>query len=220
MTRYKHNCWINPSKAPLKSLLCRTPISVLAVPSLFCVSCTDSGIKQPWLFSRQSVERGDDRTYFITLSVAYLTWYLQCQSHSRTPVLVHTATSVRLLRSLCRWWFWLPLDCNMPLCCSNLIQVTGFPIQMPYTDVQSVIDAVYQTGIHSSEFPQTEFALAVYIHPYPNNILSVWVYLASLVRYPWAGRRGMQSTVVPRSKLSCHLEILLFIFKITNAGHN
>uniref|UniRef100_A0A5F9DBI5 Coiled-coil and C2 domain containing 2B n=1 Tax=Oryctolagus cuniculus TaxID=9986 RepID=A0A5F9DBI5_RABIT len=63
------------------------------------------------------------------------------------------------------------------------IQITGFPIQMPYTDVQSVIDAVYQTGIHSSEFPQTEFALAVYIHPFPNNILSVWVYLASLSRH-------------------------------------
>nr|XP_055110253.1 protein CC2D2B isoform X6 [Symphalangus syndactylus] len=61
--------------------------------------------------------------------------------------------------------------------------VTGFPIQMPYTDVQSIIDAVYQTGIHSAEFPQTEFALAVYIHPYPNNILSVWVYLASLVQH-------------------------------------
>ncbi|KAI2556759.1 coiled-coil and C2 domain containing 2B [Homo sapiens] len=63
------------------------------------------------------------------------------------------------------------------------IQVTGFPIQMPYIDVQSIIDAVYQTGIHSAEFPQTEFALAVYIHPYPNNILSVWVYLASLVQH-------------------------------------
>ncbi|XP_054546516.1 protein CC2D2B isoform X5 [Talpa occidentalis] len=61
--------------------------------------------------------------------------------------------------------------------------ITGFPIQMPYTDVQSVIDTVYHTGIHSSEFPQTEFALAVYIHPYPNNILSVWVYLASLARH-------------------------------------
>ncbi|XP_054437259.1 protein CC2D2B isoform X2 [Pteronotus mesoamericanus] len=60
--------------------------------------------------------------------------------------------------------------------------IAGFPIQMPYTDIQSVIDAVYHTGIHSSEFPQTEFALAVYIHPYPNNILSVWVYLASLTR--------------------------------------
>lgn len=56
---------------------------------------------------------------------------------------------------------------------------------MPYTDVQSIIDAVYQTGIHSSEFPQTEFALAVYIHPYPNNVLSVWVYLASLARHEW-----------------------------------
>eukprot|EP00071_Canis_lupus_P034137 XP_022267694.1 protein CC2D2B isoform X5 [Canis lupus familiaris] len=65
----------------------------------------------------------------------------------------------------------------------QLYWVTGFPIQMPYTDVESIIDAVYQTGIHSSEFPQTEFALAVYIHPYPNNILSVWVYLASLARY-------------------------------------
>ncbi|XP_029418869.1 protein CC2D2B, partial [Nannospalax galili] len=61
--------------------------------------------------------------------------------------------------------------------------VAGFPIQMPYTDVQSIIDAVYQTGIHSSEFPMMEFALAVYIHPYPNNILSVWVYLVSLARY-------------------------------------
>ncbi|KAM9197163.1 protein CC2D2B isoform 1-T1 [Dugong dugon] len=61
--------------------------------------------------------------------------------------------------------------------------VTGFPIQMPYTDVQSVVDAVYHTGIHSSEFPQTEFSLAVHIHPYPNNVLSVWVYLASLARH-------------------------------------
>ncbi|XP_040847767.1 protein CC2D2B isoform X3 [Ochotona curzoniae] len=66
---------------------------------------------------------------------------------------------------------------------SPSIQITGFPIQMPYTDVQSVTDAVYQTGIHSSQFPQTEFALAVYIHPFPNNILSVWVYLASLSRH-------------------------------------
>ncbi|XP_012509935.1 PREDICTED: protein CC2D2B [Propithecus coquereli] len=65
----------------------------------------------------------------------------------------------------------------------QLYWVVGFPIQMPYTDLQSVIDAVYQTGIHSSEFPQAEFALAVYIHSYPSNILSVWVYLASLARY-------------------------------------
>ncbi|MBZ3884863.1 Protein CC2D2B [Sciurus carolinensis] len=93
------------------------------------------------------------------------------------------------------YWLWNPstgqchkqFDPFCPLqsvdCLFNDSNVAGFPIQMRYTDVQSVIDAVYQTGIHSSEFPQTEFALAVYIHPYPNNILSVWVYLASLARH-------------------------------------
>uniref|UniRef100_F7IEB6 Coiled-coil and C2 domain containing 2B n=1 Tax=Callithrix jacchus TaxID=9483 RepID=F7IEB6_CALJA len=80
--------------------------------------------------------------------------------------------------------FWKPLlPKNVQGTKVQSIQVTGFPIRMPYTDVQSVIDAVYQTGIHSAEFPQTEFAIAVYIHPYPNNILSVWVYLASLVHH-------------------------------------
>ncbi|XP_074855704.1 protein CC2D2B [Carettochelys insculpta] len=61
--------------------------------------------------------------------------------------------------------------------------VTGYPLQMPYIDLPSITEAVYQTGIHSSEIPNTEFALAVYIHPYPNNILSVWIYLVSLVRH-------------------------------------
>ncbi|XP_032087591.1 protein CC2D2B [Thamnophis elegans] len=59
--------------------------------------------------------------------------------------------------------------------------VTGFPLQMPYLDIPSITEAVYQTGIHSSEIPYTEFALAVYVHPYPNKILSVWIYLVSLV---------------------------------------
>uniref|UniRef100_A0A8C8ZA16 Coiled-coil and C2 domain containing 2B n=1 Tax=Prolemur simus TaxID=1328070 RepID=A0A8C8ZA16_PROSS len=79
--------------------------------------------------------------------------------------------------------FWKQLLPNNFQETAQSIQVVGFPIQMPYTDLQSVIDAVYQTGIHSSEFPQTEFALAVYIHSYPSNILSVWVYLASLTQY-------------------------------------
>nr|XP_014341336.1 PREDICTED: coiled-coil and C2 domain-containing protein 2A [Latimeria chalumnae] len=60
-------------------------------------------------------------------------------------------------------------------------KVTGFPIQMPYTDLQTVTDTVYRTGIHDTEIFNTEFALAVHIHPYPNNILSVWIYLASLI---------------------------------------
>ncbi|MEE6485743.1 hypothetical protein FKM82_014382, partial [Ascaphus truei] len=61
-------------------------------------------------------------------------------------------------------------------------QVAGYPIQLPYSSIQSVTEAVYQTGLHTTEIPNTEFCIAVYIHPYPNNILSVWIYLASLVR--------------------------------------
>ncbi|XP_042545554.1 protein CC2D2B isoform X2 [Dipodomys spectabilis] len=96
--------------------------------------------------------------------------------HNNAPMAVHFDYSKEIF-----WKQLLPK--NFQGTKAQSVQVTGFPIQMPYTDTQSIIDAVYQTGIHSSEFPQTEFALAVYIHPYPNNILSVWVYLASLARH-------------------------------------
>uniref|UniRef100_A0A8C0IZK3 Coiled-coil and C2 domain containing 2B n=1 Tax=Chelonoidis abingdonii TaxID=106734 RepID=A0A8C0IZK3_CHEAB len=79
------------------------------------------------------------------------------------------------------WRQFLPY--NFQCIKTQTVQVTGYPIQMPYTDLPSISEAVYQTGIHSSEIPNTEFALAVYIHPYPNNILSVWIYLVSLVRH-------------------------------------
>ncbi|XP_071836357.1 coiled-coil and C2 domain-containing protein 2A-like [Apostichopus japonicus] len=58
----------------------------------------------------------------------------------------------------------------------------GFPLHMPYTDMKSVIERVRSTGVHLTESPDTEFALAVHIHPYPCNVLSVWVYIASLTR--------------------------------------
>uniref|UniRef100_A0A4W3JXK9 Coiled-coil and C2 domain containing 2B n=1 Tax=Callorhinchus milii TaxID=7868 RepID=A0A4W3JXK9_CALMI len=60
------------------------------------------------------------------------------------------------------------------------VQVSGFPIQMRYTELQMIIEKVNSTGVHNIDLPNIEFALAVYIHPYPNNILSVWIYVASL----------------------------------------
>lgn len=48
--------------------------------------------------------------------------------------------------------------------------------------VGRVVDAVYNTGIHLSEDPNVEYAVAVYIRPYPNNIFSLWVYIATLKR--------------------------------------
>lgn len=62
------------------------------------------------------------------------------------------------------------------------IQVSGFPINMPFTEVDPIVETVFATGVHAHESSDIEFALAVYVHPYPNSVLSVWVYVASLMR--------------------------------------
>ncbi|XP_006884601.1 PREDICTED: coiled-coil and C2 domain-containing protein 2A [Elephantulus edwardii] len=59
---------------------------------------------------------------------------------------------------------------------------SGFPLHMAYSEVKPLVEAVYSTGVHNIEVPNVEFALAVYIHPYPKNVLSVWIYVASLIR--------------------------------------
>nr|XP_061833476.1 coiled-coil and C2 domain-containing protein 2A-like isoform X1 [Nerophis lumbriciformis] len=61
-------------------------------------------------------------------------------------------------------------------------RISGFPLNMPFSEMAPIVEAVYSTGVHTTHSPNVEFALAVYVHPYPNNVLSVWVYLASLVR--------------------------------------
>ncbi|XP_051232359.1 coiled-coil and C2 domain-containing protein 2A isoform X2 [Dicentrarchus labrax] len=61
-------------------------------------------------------------------------------------------------------------------------RISGFPLHMPFSEIRPIIEAVYSTGVHHVQASNVEFALAVYVHPYPNNVLSVWVYLASLVR--------------------------------------
>ncbi|NXY67593.1 C2D2B protein, partial [Glareola pratincola] len=62
------------------------------------------------------------------------------------------------------------------------VQVSGFPIHMAYSEVRPLIEAVHSTGVHTIDVSNVEFALAVYIHAYPQNVLSVWIYVASLVR--------------------------------------
>ncbi|XP_034861163.1 coiled-coil and C2 domain-containing protein 2A isoform X2 [Mirounga leonina] len=59
---------------------------------------------------------------------------------------------------------------------------SGFPLHMPYSELKPLIEEVYSTGVHNIDVPNVEFALAVYIHPYPKNVLSVWIYVASLIR--------------------------------------
>nr|XP_033804787.1 coiled-coil and C2 domain-containing protein 2A isoform X1 [Geotrypetes seraphini] len=59
---------------------------------------------------------------------------------------------------------------------------SGFPIHMAFSDIRPLVEAVYSTGVHNTEVPNVEFALAVYVCAYPKNILSVWIYVASLIR--------------------------------------
>ncbi|XP_056893551.1 coiled-coil and C2 domain-containing protein 2A isoform X4 [Takifugu flavidus] len=62
------------------------------------------------------------------------------------------------------------------------MRISGFPLHQPFSEIRPIIEAVHSTGVHNIQAPNVEFALAVHVHPYPNNVLSVWVYLASLVR--------------------------------------
>uniref|UniRef100_G3PLT2 Coiled-coil and C2 domain containing 2A n=1 Tax=Gasterosteus aculeatus TaxID=69293 RepID=G3PLT2_GASAC len=62
------------------------------------------------------------------------------------------------------------------------VQISGFPLHLPFSEIRPIVEAVHSTGVHNVHASNVEFALAVYVHPYPNNVLSVWVYLASLMR--------------------------------------
>lgn len=52
---------------------------------------------------------------------------------------------------------------------------------MPYTNVQTIVDTVYSTKFFEHPTNDIEFVSVVHVHPYPNNILAVWVYVAHLV---------------------------------------
>lgn len=61
-------------------------------------------------------------------------------------------------------------------------KLSGFPINMSFTDMPPVSEAVFSTGVHSIEDPDVEFALAVHIHPYPQGVFSLWIYVGTLRR--------------------------------------
>jgi coiled-coil and C2 domain-containing protein 2A len=61
-------------------------------------------------------------------------------------------------------------------------KISGFPINLPYTNMQAILEAVYATQVHAIPSNEVEYALAVNIYPYPNTILSVWVYVAVVTK--------------------------------------
>ncbi|XP_045536321.1 protein CC2D2B [Papilio machaon] len=61
-------------------------------------------------------------------------------------------------------------------------KIFGFPLNMHYINAKSVLANVKATSVHVNDDPNVEFALAVQIYAYPNNVISLWVYLASITR--------------------------------------
>lgn len=53
---------------------------------------------------------------------------------------------------------------------------------MCFTEVPPVSESVFSTGVHTIEDPDVEFALAVHIHPYPQGVFSLWIYVGTLRR--------------------------------------
>ena len=61
-------------------------------------------------------------------------------------------------------------------------KVCGFPLHFAYSDLETILEGVRGTGVHLNTDPGVEFALSVLVEPYPGSVMSVWVYVASMVR--------------------------------------
>jgi coiled-coil and C2 domain-containing protein 2A len=63
----------------------------------------------------------------------------------------------------------------------------GFPLNMTFTSLENVLRRVKATRLHSIEEEIAQFAIAVLVVPYPNDIFSVWIYMVSLMPVPVQG---------------------------------
>ena len=72
----------------------------------------------------------------------------------------------------------------------HAFQICGFPMHFAYSDADQLSESLRSTGVHLNQDPRVEFALAVHVTPYPATVMSVWVYVASMVRRD-AGRTSV-----------------------------
>lgn len=61
-------------------------------------------------------------------------------------------------------------------------EIYGFPLNMPFVSVEQIWEEVSNTEIHNILNDDIEFVLSVCIFPYPNYVMSVWVYIAVLYK--------------------------------------
>lgn len=59
-------------------------------------------------------------------------------------------------------------------------EIYGFPLNVPFISIDQVWDEVKTTEIHNILHEDIQYVLSVAIVPYPNYVMSVWVYVAVL----------------------------------------
>ncbi|XP_036333674.1 coiled-coil and C2 domain-containing protein 2A isoform X1 [Rhagoletis pomonella] len=60
-------------------------------------------------------------------------------------------------------------------------KIYGYALNFPYTNLTSISERIKSTGIHLNTDKRVEFCLATHIHIYPNDVLSVWIFLISVI---------------------------------------
>lgn len=60
-------------------------------------------------------------------------------------------------------------------------QVIGYTINCKYSNLSSIVTEIKNTGIHLNLDNKVEFAANVYVKEYANNVLSIWIFLMSLI---------------------------------------
>ncbi|KAG5677027.1 hypothetical protein PVAND_006814 [Polypedilum vanderplanki] len=60
-------------------------------------------------------------------------------------------------------------------------KVIGYTINCKYTNLSSIVTEIKNTGIHLNLDNKVEFAVNVYVKEYANNVLSIWIFLMSLI---------------------------------------
>lgn len=59
--------------------------------------------------------------------------------------------------------------------------VFGFALHVPFTGVESLIERVKATEIHRNRNPRVEYTVAVRAFMYPGGVISLWVFVCSIV---------------------------------------
>lgn len=58
----------------------------------------------------------------------------------------------------------------------------GFPINVTFITLDLLWEEVKNTKLHAIMDRNAEFSLSVWVKPYSNNVLSVWLYLAAFTK--------------------------------------